>query len=401
MSARLIELLAVGLAEAVTRGIQIALVALLARQLGPSGLGIVGIGWTLSLLLTPFILDVPDLLAVRRLAAGEDLALWSARVRGWKLAMSALALAAGCGLALIGGSHATILQAAGALLVVAANGELNLWLLRGQARFLSLAAARAALAVMQFGLILALVHWIALPIMVPMGEAISAILVGIATGRSLPARHWRDGFVHLRAFSAEVLPLVGASLAANAVWMGIIPIAALFLRSEDVGFMAAALRLTMALNSIPQLVMQVAYVHLSKALAASRMAARRMVSALFAVALAGALVEFALLWMLAAELIQLVFGAQFVSGRPIFLGALANLVPGAFGAVVGHALLADQDERFYSKIVIAISALTIAALVGGFLAVPSPYLIWVPTALVTLQGAIFTIRVARRGLLSV
>jgi hypothetical protein len=126
-----------------------------------------------------------------------------------------------------------------------------------------------------------------------------------------------------------------------------------------------------------------------------------MVSTLFAISIAASILEFLLIWSLSAELIQLVFGNQFLSGRMIFLGALANLVPGAFGAVVGHALLADQDERYYSTIVIAISASAMAALVAGFFAAPSPYLIWVPAAFGMLQGTIFTIRVARRGLLAV
>jgi O-antigen/teichoic acid export membrane protein len=375
----IVNLAASGGGELVARIGQIAVLAIVGRLLGAAGLGIVGIAWSLYTILLSFVQVGPELVAIQRYAQaprdGATRAALVARTTVLKLAIALAAIPVMLAASAVTGNGDVAVVGQGLVqATIFIGGALGCgWVFRAGGWFAGNSALRGGQAVAGLALLLpALLVWPS-PLAVPAVEACVALLFGLigwamlarepgaAVGAGTAAVGTRFG----DDARAALLLGVGSFLSATA-WTVAIPIVAQSLPVEQVGRLAAVLRLVIGLNSICQIGLQVCHPVLARLYKTDRAAGAAFAGALLWYATLLVLLGVAGLTAAADWMIPALLGRGLADVAPLFRLMVLALVPATIASVFGYGLLADARVATFTWI----SALaTLATALGTWLAV--------------------------------
>ncbi|MBV8534907.1 MAG: oligosaccharide flippase family protein, partial [Alphaproteobacteria bacterium] len=349
------NLAAMGVAEGVARVAQLLTIALLGRVLGPVGLGIVGVAWAVFQLAAPFVQYAPELMGARLVAQGTHTDEAFIDVTAIKLAigvLSTVAMAGGAMVAFADDPAERIQVAVQALLpvAVALNG---VWAFRGLRRFSAYAVVRslhtvALLLCLVAALTLRPATWIVPAAEAAVGLAASALAFGLLfEWRTLPGlavTMYRRIF-QLRARIGEALQFGLGSFFAGAIWSVPLLVAGAMLEPARQGYLAAALRLILAVTALYQLVLQVFHPVMAHRYAHDRSAGASLAAALVVYAIVTTVPVAAGLAAFAPWIVTLLLGPDFADMANVFAVLALTIVPVVIGSVFGYALLADGRYR--------------------------------------------------------
>lgn len=351
------NLAALGVAEGVARIAQLLTIALLGRVLGPAGLGVVGVAWAVFQLAAPFVQYAPELMGARLIAQGMHTDDAFIDVTAIKVVIAVLAT-----LAMIGGAltafaddPAERLQVVVQALLPVAVALNGVWAFRGLRRFAAYAVVRSIQSVALLGCLAAALMILPATWVVPASEAaIGLVASALAYGllfewRALPAlivTLYRRGF-ELRARTGEAIRFGLGSFFASATWSVPLLVGRVLLDPADQGYLAAALRLILAVTALYQLVLQVFHPVLAHRYASDRAAGANLSAALVIYALAATIPVTAVLVVLAPWIVTLLLGSAFAAMANVFVALALTLAPVAVGSVFGYALLADGRYGLY------------------------------------------------------
>lgn len=402
------NLVALGVAEGVARTAQLLTIALLGRTLGPAGLGIVGVAWAVFQLAAPFVQYAPELMGARLIAQGVDTRKAFVDVTAIKLVVGALcaaAMAAGAAIVFADDPAERLQVAIQAVLpvAVALNG---VWAFRGLRRFAAYAVVRSGQSVVllaALALALAVVPraWVVPACEVAVGFAAAGLAYGLMfSGRDLPTlvAAMSGRIVGLRAEIGEAIRFGLGSFFAGAVWSLPLLIAPAFLTLADQGYLAAALRLILALMAPYQLALQVFHPVLAHRYAADRAAGAGLAAALVVYAVVTTVPVAAALIVFAPWIVAPLLGAAFAHMASVLAMLSLALVPTVVGSVFGYALLADGRYGLYVWICAGGAAATVPGCALAFEVWPRPEAIVVLAVVVTLVGAVSAVAAWRSGL---
>lgn len=351
------NLVALGVAEAVARVAQLLTIALLGRVLGPAGLGVVGVAWAAFQLAIPFVQYAPELMGTRDIAQGAETGDAFIDVTAIKLVIGIVAAAAMA----VGGTlvfvddpveRLQIVVQAASPIAVALNG---VWAFRGLRRFAAYAIVRCVQSVVLLGCLAALLNPLPVPWIVPATEAgVGLLTSGLAfallfdwrsTAR-VTMKICRRG-LQLRARIGEAIHFGLGSFFVGAIWTVPLLVGRVLLQPADQGYLAAALRLFVALSALYQLVLQVFHPVLAHRYAVDRPAGASLSASLVVYAAAASVPVAAILVACAPWIVGPLLGAAFVPMTSAFVMLALVLVPTVVGSVFGYALLADGRYGLY------------------------------------------------------
>lgn len=362
------------ISEALARLAQIVALAIIARNLGDTGIAQIAFAWSIFQLALPFVQNGPEMIGVRLAAQAGD---W--RGLGWRMTGRRLVLAAG-GLALMPavalilapGDRAALAQTLLQSLALIGTALGNAWLFRARLWFGAAAwlrIAQAGLFVALTALALALAPW---PGGVALAEAAAGLIVALAgwiwlarLPRAVPISGASDpdpAHDQMRA-DLRLLPLIElgmGALCAAATWAVVVPLAWRHLPEAEVGQMAVAIRLCVAMLGVVQIALQVFYPLLARDAGTDRARAADLAGRLTIYAGMIAVIGFGGLWLLARPLVALVTGPGFEGAAVQLIWLGSALIPVAAGSVGGYALLAAGRTRLFSLIQ-AVGAVAITA----------------------------------------
>jgi O-antigen/teichoic acid export membrane protein len=359
------------MAEGVARLAQLLTIGLLGRVLGPAGLGIVGVAWAVFQLAAPFVQYAPELMGARLVAQGTATEEAFVDVTAIKLAigvLSTLTMAVGAMIA-FADDPAERLQVAvqsSLPIAVALNG---VWAFRGLRRFSAYALVRSLHSV---GLLVCLAAaltarpatWVVPASEAAIGLAASALAYGLLFDwQDLPrhvATFYRRGS-RLRARIGEAIRFGLGSFFAGATWSVPLLVAGALLDPASQGYLAAALRLILAVTALYQLALQVFHPVLAHRYAHDRAAGGSLTAALVVYAVVTTVPIAVGLVVFAPWIVTLLLGPAFAAMANVFAMLALTLVPVVVGSVFGYALLADGRYGLY----VWISAGGAAAALGG------------------------------------
>jgi O-antigen/teichoic acid export membrane protein len=391
------NLAASGGGELAVRVSQIATLAIVGRLLGPAGLGLVGIGWSLYMMLLSFVQVGPELVAIQRYAQappGSTLrAGLIARMTALKLALAVAAiptmLAAG---ALIGGGErAVVLQVLVQASIFVGGAVACGWVFRASGWFAPNSLLRSGQAVLGVGLLIpALLVWPS-PLAVPAVEASTALVFGLLgwalLGREVSAAWSAPGSWARLGDDARAAILLGVGSVLSAIaWTVAIPIAALYMPAEQVGRLTAVLRLVIGINSIFQIGLQVCHPMLARLYGTNRREGAAFASALLLYSTVSVLLGVAALMAVADWLIPAILGARFADVVPLFRLIALSLVPATIGSVFGYALLASAQIAAFTWISALATLATALATLAAMQLAPRPDAAAVMIPILTLQA---------------
>jgi O-antigen/teichoic acid export membrane protein len=351
------NLLALGAAEGVARLAQLLTIGVLGRVLGPAGLGVVGVAWAVFQLAAPFVQYAPELMGTRLIAQGTHTDEAFIDVTAIKIVIGLLATAAMIVGATIvfAGDPAERLQVAvqGVLpLAVAVNG---VWAFRGLRRFAAYAVVRSLHSVVLLGCLVAALAAVPATWVVPASEAAigfaaSALAYGLLFDwRALPglvATLYRRSF-QLRGRIVEAARFGLGSFFAGATWSVPLLAAGALLDPAGQGYLAAALRLILAVTALYQLALQVFHPVLAHRYARDRAAGGSLSAALVVYAIVTTVPVVAVLVGFAPWIVTVLLGSDFAPMADVFAALSLTLVPVVVGSVFGYALLADGRYGLY------------------------------------------------------
>ncbi len=365
------NLLALGVAEGAARLAQLLTIALLGRVLGPVGLGIVGVAWAVFQLAAPFVQYAPELMGARLVAQGTHTDEAFIDVTAIKLAiglLSTAAMVAGAMVAFVDDPDERLQVAVQALLpiAVALNG---VWAFRGLRRFSAYAVVRILHSVVLLGclaaaLIVRPATWVVPAAEAALGIAASALAFRLLfEWRALPglARTMYRRSFQLRSRIREALQFGLGSFFAGAMWSVPLLVAGAMLEPARQGYLAAALRLILAVTALYQLALQVFHPVLANRYAHDRAAGGSLAAALVVYAIVTTVPVAAGLVAFAPWIVTLLLGPDFAGMANVFAVLSLTIVPVVIGSVFGYALLADGRYGLYVWICAGGAA---AALVG-------------------------------------
>ncbi len=355
------NLTAVGAAEVVSRAAQLFTVALMSRHLGPVGMSVIGTAWAFYTMALPFVQYSPETMGIREIARSR----WRLSVIGeinlLKVAMAigAAALLSALGALLYRGQPGTALQIAVQSSVLIGLSLSVAWVFRGLLHFETHAGIRVFQAVaMALGLYLILpglpYPW-AVPV-VELGTFLGAAAIGwLLLRRSLarprrrspgiPFLSFRRRRQAFRRHGSAVATQGLTGLAAAVTLLVCIPEAGLFLAQEEVGNLAAALRLILAVNAIALLVTQLFFPILARDASHGPEAAREMAAALIFYITLFTTAIFGMLAVLARPLCALLLGPEFIDAAVLVQWMGVLVVFSGVGGVYKFILLAANQER--------------------------------------------------------
>ena len=410
------NLAAVGAAEIVARAAQLVSVAIMSRTLGPAGMAVIGTAWAFYNMALPFVQNAPEMMGIRDLARKR----WRLSVIGeinfLKLAMAAAAIAvlSALGLVLYAGQPAMVLQIAVQNTVFIGLALSVAWVFRGLQRFDIHAGIRSFQAVaMALGLYLVLPavprEW-AVPL-VELATFLAAAAIGIVLLRKsltglgrrpprppiLSLSHRRRAFRrHGPAITTQGL----TGLTAAIMWSICIPEAGLFLSSDGVGNLAAALRLILAVVAVVLLVAQLFFPILARDRSRDPEAGKEMAAALLFYITLFSCALYGLLWALAEPLSVVIFGAEFVDVPDLVRLIGIGIVFVGIGSVHTYVLLAADRERLVLAFQVVTAAVVAVANIAAFALWPVPH----AAAVMTIVLAVHTVARAwachRHGLIA-
>jgi O-antigen/teichoic acid export membrane protein len=261
------NLVALGAAEGVARLAQLLTIGLLGRVLGPAGLGIVGVAWAVFQLAAPFVQYAPELMGARLVAQGTDTDDAFVDVTAIKLVIGLLSTVAMAGGAMIAFAYdpADRLQVVVQSLLPIAVALNGVWAFRGLRRFSAYAVVRSLHSVTLLGCLAAALTafpsaWVVPAAEAAMGLAASALAFGLLfEWHSLPglAVTLYGRAFQLRARIGEAIRFGLGSFFAGAMWSVPLLVADAMLEPARQGYLAAALRLILAVTALYQLALQV------------------------------------------------------------------------------------------------------------------------------------------------
>lgn len=391
------NLVALGVAEGVARLAQLFTIALLGRVLGPAGLGIVGVAWAVFQLAAPFAQYAPELMGARLVAQGTHTDEAFIDVTAIKLAiglLSSLAMAGGA-MVVFADDPAERLQVGVQALLPLAVALNGVWAFRGLRRFSAYALVRSLhsvtlLACLAAALTVCPATWVVPAAEAAIGLAASALAFGLLfEWRELPgvaATLYRRVF-ELRARIGEAIRFGLGSFFAGATWSVPLLVGDALLDPASQGYLAAALRLILAVTALYQLALQVFHPVLANRYATDRAAGGSVTAALVVYAFVTTVPVAAILAISAPWIVTLLLGPAF-AGMANVLAALAlTLVPVVVGSVFGYALLADGRYGLYVWISAAGAAAAVAGCALAFHIWPKPESVIVLTLVATLVAA--------------
>jgi O-antigen/teichoic acid export membrane protein len=383
------NLTAVGAAEVVSRAAQLATVALMSRHFGPAGMGVIGTAWAFYTMAVPFVQYSPETMGIREIARNP----WRLSVIGeinlLKLAtaIGAAALLSALAALLYRDRPATALQIAVQSSVLIGLALSAAWVFRGMQHFESHAGIRVFQAVaMAVGLYLVLPglpHPWAVPA-VELATFLGAAAIGfLLLQRSLTGRRRssprppflsfkrRRQAVRRHGYAVATQGLTG--LAAAVTWLVCIPEAGLFLAEEQVGNLAAALRLIIAVNAIIVLLHQLFFPILARETSHGPEAGRELGAALLFYVTLIATAAYGLLAVLAKPLCALILGPEFVdaAGLVQWMGVL--IVVAGVTEVYKCILLAANQERLVLLLEAAVATTILVVNLVAFSFWPVPH----------------------------
>lgn len=405
------NLVSLGIAEAAARLAQFAALALLGRMIGPEGVGVVGVAWSMYQMAVPFVQVAPEMIGTREVARGDRADHALVEVSAVKLVIAAAAGTLMVITAAIAfrGDDATRVQVAAegvVLLSLAVNG---MWLFRGLRRFSLFAAVRVAqsgglLAGLGVGLWIWPASWM-VPVVETLTGLVAAVLAwgGLSGWRSLAgaaAAIGRRLHAGVGTQLREALQLGLGSFLAAVTWSAPLLAARPFLDAAGEGQLAVTLRLMLALVGLYQLALQVFHPVLAERYSGDRERGRGLAAALTVHACATTLPVAIGLVLVAPWIVVPLLGSGFAAAGPVLSALAPVLVPITVGSVFGYALLADGRYRTY----VALSAAgAIASLVASALAFriwPQPQSVGVLTPVMALIALASAVAAWRHGLVS-
>jgi O-antigen/teichoic acid export membrane protein len=396
------NLAALGVAEGVARVAQLLTIALLGRVLGPEGLGIVGVAWAVLQLIAPFVQYAPELMGTRDIAQGTDTTQAFVDVTVIKLVIGVLAaIAMVAGAAVVFADDAAdrlqITVQALAPLVVALNG---VWAFRGLRRFAAYAIVRSVNSVLLLVCLAVALRALPAAWVVPAAEAAVGLLASAVAYRllfdwqalpALAATMYSRGF-ELRERIGDAMRFGLGSFFAGTLWTVPLLVGRGFLDPAHQGYLAAALRLVLAVTSLYQLALQVFHPVLAHRYAADRPAGGGLAAALVIYAIASTVPVAAALAALAPWIIVPLLGQEFADTATVFALLALTLVPVVVGSVFGYALLADGRYGLYVWISAGGAAAAVAGCALAFYIRPEAdgvgVLIPVTTAVAVISGVV-------------
>jgi len=404
------NLLALGVAEGVARLAQLLTIGLLGRVLGPAGLGVVGVAWAVFQLAVPFVQYAPELMGARLIAQGTHTDEAFIDVTAIKVVIALLATLAMAGGALIAFADdpAERLQVAVQALLPLAVALNGVWAFRGLRRFAAYAVVRSVHSVALLGCLAAALvifpaTWVVPAAEAAIGLAASVLAYGLLfEWRTLPALvatlHRRG--LELRTRIGEAIRFGLGSFFAGATWTVPLLVARVLLDPADQGYLAAALRLILAVTALYQLALQVFHPVLAHRYATDRAAGSGLSAALVIYALVTTIPVTAALVALAPWIVTLLLGSAFAPMANVFAALALTLVPVVVGSVFGYALLADGRYGLYVWISAAGAAGAVVGCALAFYAWPHAEAVAVLAVVATLVAVASAVAAWRHDLVS-
>ncbi|MGC2856645.1 oligosaccharide flippase family protein [Novispirillum sp. DQ9] len=372
--------------EVASRLAQIVAVAVVGWSLGAEGLAVVGIAWSLTLIVQAIAQGGPDLVGVRALAlAAEDPRRIRQVVADTGRQKLALAMAAVPLLvvfqALTGrhdaGSLGQLAAQFGAMVVVS---QTHVWVFRGLGRSRDQALLRAVQTIGSLGLLVAALAVWPSPLVVPMAEAVAGLLV-LMVGRARLTRLVGDRTHDAAASDWRTLLQGGraavglgiAGLLSHLCWQAPVMLAARWAPLEHVGYLTVVMRLFLGANGVLQIGFQALYPTLARVYATGVAQGSAVVWGMAAYAGLAAAAGAGMVALTADGLLRLIAGPEFAPAAPLLAALLPVLVPVALASPVSYGLMARGDTRAVLALQGGAAAATLAACALAFDAQPSAW----------------------------
>lgn len=376
------NLVAVGVAEGVARLAQLAMIALLGRLLGPAGVGVVGVAWAVFQLALPFVQYAPELMGARDVAQGAEVCDAVIDVTAIKLVVgliAAVAMALGA-MIVFRDDPADRLQVTVQAVLPIAVAVNSVWAFRGLRRFVAYAVVRSVQSVILLGC-LVVVLWVRpVPWTVPAAEAAAGLAAAaLAYGLLFGRQGFAAGGKSLYRRGLRLWPRIAAAIRfglgsffASATWSMPLLVGHSLLDAAGQGYLAAALRLMLAVTALYQLALQVFHPVLAHRYATDRRAGGSLAAALVVYALATTVPISAVLVAAAPWIVVSLLGAGFAPMADVFAMLALTLTPIVVGSVFGYALLADGRYGLYVWIGAGGAAAALFGCAGAFYLWPRP-----------------------------
>ena len=395
--------------EAANRLAQLGSVALAGWTLGVTGLGIIGIAWSLTTIAQALTIGGTELIGIRtlvRAAANMDGPEATptrviAEVTQLKLylAMAAVPALLLAGLILGQGHTAIVTQVAvqTCAMVIVTLGYA--WALRGLWRAVEQGVIRTVQAGGMLVLLWGLLAVWPSPLAVPVAEAVSAALA-LAVARHRLGRLVRGAIPTrsgVRSLLAPSLKVGLATLLSISVWQTPILIAALWASVEQVSYLTGAMRLLLGLCGLLQMALQAIYPALANRYAVDPPRARAATLSLVLSAGAMAVMGTAILMACADWLVPLLLGPDFVEAGPLLRWLLPLLIPVAIMSPMLYALIAmgHTDDIVYLQSGVLVAVIPCCAL--AFWVLPSAWSALALHPMIWGQAVVISVVAWRRG----
>mgnify|MGYP000858046562 CR=1 FL=1 len=374
-----LHLATAGGGEAAGRLAQILTVAVAAQALGPEGLGVVGIAWSLTAVALALVQGGPELAGIRELGAGAAASHTQPRiivtVTALKLALAVAALpvllAVQWGLGHTGAAAVQQLAAQMAAAGLTAAGYA--WALRGICRPGDQALVRVVQAVATLAIFWPLVSLWPDPLAVPAAEGGGAA-IALLFGRQRLGRLARatpPSLTELRAMAGPALHLGLSGLVTTLAWMAPLLAAAHSAPMEEVGLLTGVLRLVLGCVGILQIAIQALFPLLTRALAQDSARGRDATVALTVQAVLATLAATALLVAAAPAVVPAVLGPGFGEAIALFRLLIPVLIPVALGSPASYALMARGKTPAVLWVAVAAALAMAAACAAAFAVSPT------------------------------
>lgn len=403
------QLAATGGGEAAARVAQLLTVALIGQTLGVAGLGIVGLAWSLTVLVLAVVQGGPELAGVRLLGMGAPSSaavIHATTVLKLRLALASIPLLFSVQWALGHSQPEALLQLAAQACAVLAVSTGFAWAFRGLYRPKEQAAIRS---VQAFGGLLLL--WLILqvwpsPLAAPVAECLAGLAAAAIGWHRLRSPKERPESGSLRAASSGLLTnslaLGLANLASTLGWMAPILAAARWSTLEDVSYLTGALRLLLGGVGIIQIGFQAIYPALVRLQTGDPRAAAVLIAALMIQSTAAASVTALALALIAPALTPFLLGDELAPAGPVLAALAPLLIPITFSSAISYALMGRGETRLITHIGVGAAILTALLCAVSFQVLPGPWGVlalhvaaWGQTVAICIAGhrrGVFTLR---------
>ncbi|NGM24200.1 hypothetical protein G3576_29695 [Roseomonas stagni] len=388
--------------DAVLRLAQLGALTLGGWQLGPAGLAVAGLAWSIAAIAANVTQGGPEMAGTRavalasggvasairgttalKLAATLAMLLLLGLVLALPVLLPAVTLPAGLGAQLLGQGLAALVAAWNPAWALRALGEAGSY---GRVRALQ-------------GAILLATTWLFLsltasPLALPAAEGVALLVAGLVAHRRLPALGapaWHRGMLGAAAH------LGVAGLLSSLLWAAPLLVGAAVLTEAELGLLAGALRLVMGLSGLLQMALQALYPLMARAFADDPIVARRATQRLTLAAAAATGLGAGLLAAAAPVLLPLALGPGFAEGVTVFRILLLLLLPIAIASPAAYALLACGEVRFVAWLQgVATAGVLLASIAAGFTA-SAPVMVAALHPALWAQAAATVVRARRLG----